>query len=111
VASSGPLEKIRLNLSVTGLLDKFENKIYSSYEIKSWKPNPEIFLHAALQMGYAVDQCVVIEDSVAGVTAGVRGGFKVYGLATPHTKTILKEAGAITFDKISDLPYLLKTNA
>jgi HAD superfamily hydrolase (TIGR01509 family) len=107
VASSGPLNKIRLNLSVTGLLHHFEDKIFSSYEIKSWKPDPDIFLHAAKQMNSAVQDCIVIEDSVAGVMAAVAGGFKVYGLSNSHTKLKLEEAGAITFNHISDLPHLL----
>lgn len=108
VASSGPLNKIRLNLTVTGLLPNFENKIYSSYEIKSWKPDPDIFLHAAKEMGHDVKDCVVIEDSVAGVMAAVAGGFRVYGLANGHTKNKLEEAGAITFSEICELPHLLK---
>ena len=37
VASSGPREKITLNLTTTGLIEKFEHKIFSSYEIDSWK--------------------------------------------------------------------------
>lgn len=108
VASSGPVNKIKLNLSLTGLLENFENKIYSCYEIKSWKPEPDIFLHAAKGMGYTAKDCVVVEDSVVGVKAAVAGGFKVYGLATAQTKVKLKEAGAITFDHISHLPSLLE---
>ena len=44
VASSGPVEKIKLNLTITGLIEKFEHKIFSSYQINSWKPDPGIFL-------------------------------------------------------------------
>jgi HAD superfamily hydrolase (TIGR01509 family) len=109
VASSGPREKIRLNLQVTGLLDHFENKIFSSYDVNSWKPDPKIFLHAAAAMGFSPADCVVIEDSHAGVIAGVSGGFRVYALANRQNEIKLKSAGATTFFAIDDLPHLLST--
>jgi len=42
VASSGPVNKIKLNLTTVGLIDKFGEHIFSSYQIKSWKPEPDI---------------------------------------------------------------------
>lgn len=108
VASSGPVDKIRLNLEVAGLLDKFENKIYSAYEINSWKPDPGIFLHAAKEMGFNVEDCIVVEDSKAGVMAGIRGGFKVYGFANGYNNTDLEQEGAILFNTYEELSTLLK---
>src|SRR5688572_24296187 len=81
VASSGPVEKIKANLTTTGLADKFGDNIFSSYQINSWKPEPEIFLFASRQMGYSPDECIVIEDSKAGVISAIKGGFNVYGFA------------------------------
>ena len=107
VASSGPVEKIRLNLEVSGLIDKFENKIFSSYQIGSWKPEPGIFLHAAQQMGFEVKDCIVIEDSKAGVKAGVSGGFKVYGFVNGFNNEDLEEEGAILFDSYEELSKML----
>ena len=76
VASSGPVKKIRLNLTVTNLIKKFEGRIFSSYEIGSWKPEPGIFLHAAKAMGFLPHECVVVEDSDAGIKAAAAGGEK-----------------------------------
>lgn len=106
VASSGPVDKIRLNLETAGLLDKFENRIFSSYQIKSWKPDPGIFLHAASEMGFNVEDCIVVEDSKAGVIAGKSGGFTVYGLANDNNKTDLIEEGAIVFENFEQLRQL-----
>ncbi|KAF2507275.1 HAD family hydrolase [Flavobacterium foetidum] len=103
VASSGPEEKIRLNLEVAGLLDKFENKIFSSYQIGSWKPEPGIFLHAAQEMGFDVKDCIVLEDSKAGVKAGVSGGFKVFGFANGFNNEDLEEEGAELFSSYEEL--------
>lgn len=107
VASSGPVEKIRLNLASTDLLTFFEGKIFSSYQINSWKPEPEIFLHASREMGFSPQDCLVIEDSASGVIAGVRGGFHVYALAQEHNEATLREAGATTFRSFEELRKLL----
>ena len=107
VASSGPVEKICLNLEVAGLLDKFENKIFSSYQIGSWKPEPGIFLHAAKEMGFDVKDCIVVEDSVAGVRAGIDGGFKVYGFANGYNDSDLEKEGAILFRSYEELAFIL----
>ncbi|MFH6936633.1 HAD family hydrolase [Flavobacterium sp. FlaQc-30] len=107
VASSGPVEKICLNLEVAGLLDKFENKLFSSYQIGSWKPEPGIFLHAAKEMGFDVKDCIVIEDSVAGVRAGIDGGFKVYGFANGYNDNDLEKEGAILFRSYQELAVIL----
>lgn len=107
VASNGPIDKMELNLSLTGLLDKFENKMFSAFQINSWKPDPELYIHAARVMGYTVNECIIIEDSIAGVKAGISGGFIVYGFANSHTETQLKEAGAILFYSYEELTLLL----
>ena len=109
VASSGPVEKIVLNLTTTGLIKKFENKIFSSYQINSWKPEPEIFLFAAKEMGYEINECIVIEDSKAGIISAKKGGFKVYGFANKHNEKELKEEGAIIFYSFEELENILKT--
>ena len=107
VASSGPVEKICLNLEVAGLLGKFEDKLFSSYQIGSWKPEPGIFLHAAKEMGFDVKDCIVIEDSVAGVRAGIDGGFKVYGFANGYNDNDLEKEGAILFRSYEELAFIL----
>lgn len=107
VASSGPMDKIRLNLEVAGLLDKFEGKMFSSYLINSWKPEPGIFLHAAKEMGFEVKDCIVLEDSKAGVKAGISGGFKVYGFANGFNNEDLKAEGAELFSSYEELKELL----
>lgn len=74
VASSGPLAKIVTALSITGLSDHFDDKLFSSYEVGSWKPDPGIFLHAAKMMGFSPSQCAVVEDSTVGISAAKAAG-------------------------------------
>ncbi|MBB1489925.1 HAD-IA family hydrolase, partial [Oceanospirillum sp. D5] len=68
-ASSGPENKIRLNLELTGLLPFFGDNIFSCYTIQKWKPEPDVFLWAAKTMGFQPNECLVVEDSVSGVEA------------------------------------------
>jgi len=107
VASSGPVEKIRLNLTTTNLIQFFADNIFSSYEIGSWKPDPEIYLYAAKKMGFKPEECAVIEDSLPGILAAKAGGFDVFGFATEKNKTTFEVSGATVFSGISDLYQLL----
>ena len=103
VASSGPPTKIRLNLGLIGLLDKFEPHVYSCWDLGKWKPDPAIYLHTAEKLGFAPTDCVVVEDSLFGVEAGVAGGFRTFGYATEHTAPTLKAAGAEIFFDMEEL--------
>lgn len=107
VASSGPLDKIKLNLKVTNLLAYFKNNIFSCYEINSWKPEPDIFLHAAKTMGFKPNECVVIEDSLPGVTAAKAGGFDVYALKNESNKTMLKGVDVPFVSDMGELQVVL----
>ncbi|AWG21970.1 haloacid dehalogenase [Flavobacterium faecale] len=107
VASNGPREKIIVNLTTVHLLDKFEGKIFSAYDINSWKPNPELYLHAAKKMGYSIADCVVIEDSPAGVQAALAGGFAVFGYINAHNKVAFEEMKIPVFDNMEQLDQLL----
>lgn len=77
IASSGPPEKIDRSLRVTGLARFFPEKTFSAYSINSWKPDPELFLHAAQAIGVSPQDCLVIEDSAVGVEAARRAGMSV----------------------------------
>lgn len=80
VASSGPRKKIEENLRTTDLYPHFVGKIFSGYEVGSWKPEPGLFLSAAEHFGVAPGDCVVIEDSFVGVNAGVAAEMTVLAL-------------------------------
>ncbi|BAY89859.1 MULTISPECIES: HAD-IA family hydrolase [unclassified Tolypothrix] len=78
IASSAPIAKIRKALNVTKLLHYFDERLFSSYEIGSWKPDPGLFLYAANKMGFPPEYCVVIEDSDVGIQAAHSAG--IYAL-------------------------------
>jgi HAD superfamily hydrolase (TIGR01509 family) len=76
VASNGPLDKIRQNLRVAALDHHFGDRVFSAYEVGSWKPDPGLFLHAARHMGAAPADCIVVDDSAAGIEAAGRAGMR-----------------------------------
>ena len=115
VASSGRLEKMRLTLSLTGLLPFFEPHLFSAEMVARGKPAPDLFLYAADRMNFAPARCVVVEDSREGVRAAVAAGMRVLGFAggshcTPSHDALLRAAGAsFVFTRMAELPRLLES--
>ena len=104
VASSGTHGRIRRTLGITGLLARFEDRIFSATDVEHGKPAPDLFLHAASALAADPSACTDLEDSVYGVQAGVAAGMTVYGFAGGLTAAdALAAAGAITFDAMVDL--------
>jgi HAD superfamily hydrolase (TIGR01509 family) len=83
VASSGSHEKMAITLGGTGLLPLFNDHVFSATQVEHGKPAPDLFLFASSLMGVEASECLVIEDSYAGVTAGLAAGMQVLGYA-PH---------------------------
>jgi HAD superfamily hydrolase (TIGR01509 family) len=113
VASSGTPEKIRHGLSCAGLYDALAPHIFSAVQVKRGKPAPDLFLFAAEQMKASPERCVVIEDSVPGITGARAAGMTVLGFhggshCRPGYADTLRAAGAAaTFDDMRKLPGLI----
>lgn len=105
VASNGPQLKMQASLGATGLLARFEGRIFSAYDIDLFKPDPGLFLHAAREMGTDPSECVVVEDSDSGVRAAVAAGMRV--LAYTGHGFNLQADGAETFSHMAQLPDLI----
>jgi HAD superfamily hydrolase (TIGR01509 family) len=83
MASNGLRAKMEVTLGTTGLLHFFEGRIFSAYEVGSWKPEPELFLHAARHFDVEPAHCAVIEDSLPGILGGIAAGMQVFALQEP----------------------------
>lgn len=106
VATSAPQNKLRLCLQVTKLRSYFGDNLFSAYDIQAWKPEPDLFLHAANQMGFAPEQCVVIEDSPVGVTAGVAAGMTTIHFNHNGEYEMVSESVTV-IEQMEELPELL----
>jgi HAD superfamily hydrolase (TIGR01509 family) len=99
VASSSPLERIKLSLEVTDLRRYFGTNVFSASDVTAGKPKPDLFLHAAAQVGIDPKDCIVVEDSPAGIGAAVAAGMTAIGFvggthAAPNLGDELSKAGA-----------------
>jgi HAD superfamily hydrolase (TIGR01509 family) len=109
VASSGDHEKMRMTLGLTGLLPRFEGKLFSVTQVARGKPAPDVYLLAASQLGATPAECVVVEDTPPGVRAGAAAGMTVFGFCAHTPAEKLREAGAhCTFTDMRALPDLLR---
>jgi len=113
VASSGEIAKMHMTLGVTDLLPYFEDVLFSATMVERGKPHPDLFLHAADQMGHAPETCVVIEDSVHGVTGAVAAGMRVLAYAgDPHNDVeALRAAGGEIVNDMAEVPAAIGLNA
>lgn len=102
VASSGPRNKIEENLDTTNLLPHFMGKIFSAYEHNSWKPDPGLFLAAAKYFNVAPSDCIVIEDSFVGVSAGLAANMTVIGLSPEEDDESVSAANRV-FSSLDDI--------
>ncbi len=99
VASSSRLQRLHRKLRKTGLHHHFAPHIYSGEQVEKGKPAPDLFLHSAAKLQKEPGECLVIEDSVNGVLAGLAAGMTVWGFAggghaDETLKSRLLDAGA-----------------
>jgi HAD superfamily hydrolase (TIGR01509 family) len=79
VASSSTKQGLEIKLKMVGHWDHFAPHIYSAEHVVHAKPAPDLFLHAARELGVPPSECLVIEDSVNGVKAALAANMRVWG--------------------------------
>jgi HAD superfamily hydrolase (TIGR01509 family) len=109
VASNGNRKEIALRLRIAQLTEHFGDAIFSGAEMPHPKPAPDVYLAAAKAFNVPPDRCIVIEDSIPGVTAAVSAGMKVYGHAAFTPSDSLRNAGAIPFENMLELQTILSS--
>ena len=73
IATSSPMERTLLYLGSVGLQNSFD-ELVSGYMVEKGKPEPDIYLYAAKKLGVKPEECMVLEDSPAGILAAYRAG-------------------------------------
>lgn len=109
VASSATHQHLHYTLEMTGLYESFRGRIFSAEDVAAGKPAPDVFLHAAAQMGSAPERCLVVEDSVNGVRAARAAGMRVLAFGGGMTpKHLLAGSDTVVFERMCELPSLIE---
>jgi HAD superfamily hydrolase (TIGR01509 family) len=108
VASNGNRAKVNHTLGLTGLLPRFEGRIFTADDVQQPKPAPDLFLLAARTLGAAPAQTTVVEDTPTGITAAKAAGMRAIGFAAMTPATRLRAAGAdVVVDSLAEVQHLL----
>lgn len=107
VASGSELPRIEVSLEVTGLAWFFKN-ITSSYEVAKGKPAPDVFLRAAEKNNHSPQDCIVIEDTIFGVEAGLAAGMKVLCYQPEPSMAYKVPDSVVVFHSMQQLPELIQ---
>ncbi|HWT09809.1 MAG TPA: HAD family phosphatase [Roseomonas sp.] len=105
-SNSGRLE-LAAKIRSLGLATTFAGRVFSFEDVDRPKPYPDIYLAAAAACGAAPQDCVVIEDSVPGLRAGLAAGCRVLGFAHETPRGVLAAHGAEPFIAWAEVDALL----
>ena len=78
VATSSSAPRVANTLETLGLAEYFGKDVFTASQVARGKPAPDLFLFAAREMSTTPERCLVIEDSAAGIEAGLAAGTKVW---------------------------------
>ena len=113
VASNSHIDRVRHALTTTGLMPHLEPHIYTAAMVERGKPAPDLFLYAAAQHDVRPGRCLVIEDSLSGVSAALAAGMPVIGFVggshcRPGHADAMREAGcAEVFSRMDEIAEFL----
>lgn len=93
IGTSGPMENVLFVTEKTGVAEYF-SAVTDANQVENGKPDPEVFLKTADKLKVKPENCVVFEDSISGIEAGIRAGMTVIGICTEHNQQTLLKAGA-----------------
>lgn len=103
VATGGTRSKTKMKVDVVGLDRYFDDsRIFTADMVEKGKPEPDLFLLAAEKSGVSPQDCVVIEDSIAGMTAGLKAGMTVcaFGAYEEDRESFIKKVKSLGIENI-----------
>lgn len=115
VASNSTQPRVRAALRRAGLVEVFGEQVYSADLVARPKPSPDVYLAAARGLGAEPGSCLVVEDSVTGVTAATAAGMYVLGFvggdhsADDHPNRLMRAGAQCVFDHMDQLPALVQS--
>lgn len=105
LCSSAPRWKVDVNIQAIGLEECDFDLVLSGADVERNKPDGDIYRKAAAGLGLGSGECIVVEDSLNGIAAGLDAGMRVLAVASSHDVATLARAGATW--SVSDVGCLL----
>ena len=109
VATSAPRANLDLIIGTLGIGGQMHSQL-ASEDVSMHKPDPEVYLKSAANLGVNPENCLVFEDSFSGASAGLNAGMKVVGVLSSHREDELPECDVyindyneLSIDKITNL--------
>lgn len=106
VASNAPKENVDFALDTGGIRKFFDAVLFEGMASRP-KPFPDIYLLAAGLLGVKAHNCLVIEDSPAGINAGISAGCRVVGITSTFSRFQLQNLTSEVVDSLAELPALI----
>ena len=108
VVTSGTRKLATSRMEHTGL--PVPSIMVSAEDVTNGKPDPEAYLKGANLTGFSPEQCLVVEDAPAGISAAKSAGMKVVAVATTHRKDELTEADVVV-ESVADVRFDVESEA
>ena len=107
IASNSSHAEMRAKFARLAIAALVDGRVHSREDVALPKPAPDLFLHAAMAEGVTPEQCVVIEDSVAGASAARAADMDCLGFDRFEDGAALRAVGAVPFHDMAELPGLI----
>lgn len=104
IATSGRREVVEMKLEVLGLTNYFPT-IVTGDDVQEHKPHPAAYLETLRRLGLTPNDCIIIEDSLTGMQAGIASGCKVIGFVGFSSSNETLPNVVLTIQKWSDINY------
>ncbi|MCG9553617.1 HAD-IA family hydrolase [Vibrio sp. Isolate31] len=108
IASNAPKHRVESSLAMTGMLDDFKGKVFSAFDANSWKPEPDLIMYTAMNMGFLPNECIYVDDTLKGIEAGVRAGIQSFRLRPKVDETLSDDPKADTAKRAAQDIYSLE---
>ncbi len=110
VASNGPIEKMSHTLTLTNLKRHFNDCLFSAFEIQSWKPDPDLLHYTAMQMGYSVNQCLFVDDTLPGIQASINADMRALYFRSDPSRPAITDPLVSTIDAMPKVLNFLENS-
>jgi beta-phosphoglucomutase len=107
LGTSAPKPNVDFTLDGLGLRHYFDSIVDGS-QVTKGKPDPEVYLKCSSLLGLPPNQCIVFEDSIAGLESGKNAGCRIVGIATSHKREELLGAVEQIIDDFTEVSSVLK---